>query len=67
VNGYDGRPTESQTNRMNVLARDLEAAYATFGATADKGVAALNPPLQSRKLGALTRLTAEEWAKRQKP
>ena len=67
MNGYDGRPTESQTNRMNVLGRDLEAAYATFGTTADRGMTALDPSLQSKKLGALTKLTAEEWARRQKP
>jgi photosystem II stability/assembly factor-like uncharacterized protein len=66
VNGYEGRPTESQTTRMAVLAKDLESAYGRFGTTADKEFAALNPQLQKRKLDALKKLTPEDWQKRQK-
>ena len=66
VNGYEGRPTESQVARMGVLERDLEAAKAKLDAMADKETAALNPQLERRKLEALRRLTSEEWTKRQK-
>jgi photosystem II stability/assembly factor-like uncharacterized protein len=66
VNGFDGRPTESQINRMGVLGRDLEAAYVKFAAAVDKELSALNAQLRSRKLDALKRLTQEEWQKVQK-
>jgi hypothetical protein len=66
VNSYEGRPTESQVNRMGVLRADLEAAYKKFEASADKEIAALNPQLSKRKLDPLAKLTPEEWAKRQK-
>jgi hypothetical protein len=66
VNSYEGRPTESQIDRMGVLAADLESAGKAFEAAADKELAALNPPLVKRKLDLLARLTLEEWTKRQK-
>jgi photosystem II stability/assembly factor-like uncharacterized protein len=66
VNSYDGRPTESQVNRMGVLRADLEAAYKKFGTAADKEIAALNPQLERKKLDPIAKLTPEEWAKRKK-
>ncbi len=66
VNSYEGRPTESQINRMGVLAADLEAAGKKFEAAADKELAALNPPLTKQKLDPLAKLSLEEWTKRQK-
>jgi hypothetical protein len=67
VNFYEGRPTESQVNRMGVLRADLEAAYRKFEAAADKELAAINPQLAKRKLEPITKLSQEEWTKRQKP
>jgi hypothetical protein len=66
VNGYEGRPTASQTSRMAVLGQDMEAAYARFVATADKEMAALNPQLKGKKLDPIAKLTQEEWARRRK-
>ena len=66
VNSYEGRPTESQVNRMGVLAVDLEAAGKKFEAAAAKELAALNPQLTKLKLDPLATLGLEDWTKRQK-
>jgi hypothetical protein len=66
VNFYEGRPTESQVNRMGVLAADLEAAGEKFESAADKELAALNPQLAKRRLEPLAKLGLPEWTKRQK-
>ncbi len=64
VNGYEGRPTRSQLDRMAVLQRDLDAALAAFEATLAKQAAGLAPQLASLKLAPITRLTREAWDKR---
>ncbi len=66
VNGYEGRPTRSQLDRMAVLATDLEAAVKGFDGAADRELAALNPQLARKKLDPLVKLTAEAWEARQK-
>jgi photosystem II stability/assembly factor-like uncharacterized protein len=66
VNGYEGRPTASQTSRMAVLGQDMEAAYTKFVASADKEMAALNPQLKGKKLDPLAKLSQEDWSKRRK-
>jgi hypothetical protein len=62
VNGYEGKPTQSQLDRMAVLAQDLDAAFARFNAAADKELAALNAGLAKAGKPALAKLTAEQWA-----
>lgn len=53
VNGYDGRPTRSQLDRMEVLAGELEAAGRRLDAAADKELTALAPLLRKAKLDPL--------------
>ncbi len=55
VNGYEGRPTQSQLDRMAVLAADLEAAGRKLDALADPEIAALNPLLLKAKLEPLAK------------
>ena len=50
VNGYEGRPTQSQLDRMAVLGADLEAAGKKLDAHVDKELAATAPQLQRAKL-----------------
>jgi len=50
VNGYEGRPTQSQLDRIGVLERDLTSARARFETVALKEVAAINAQLAARKL-----------------
>jgi photosystem II stability/assembly factor-like uncharacterized protein len=64
VNGYEGRPTRSQLDRMAVLAQDLEAAAARFDAAAAKELPALNAGLARVGKPPLAKLTAEEWSRR---
>jgi hypothetical protein len=64
VNGYEGKPTRSQLDRMEVLAQDLEAAMARFNAAADKEMPALNAGLGRAGKQPIAKLTAEEWAKK---
>ena len=64
VNGYEGRPTASQLERMQILEKDLEAAAAHFEKAADKELPSLNEALAERKLEPLRKLSEEEWRKR---
>jgi hypothetical protein len=64
VNLHEGRPTESQMNRMAVLGKQLEAAQARFQSTVTGDVAKANAQLEKRKLEAIKPLTEEEWKKR---
>lgn len=61
VNGYDGRPTRSQLDRMAVLGGQLDSAAARFQALLDGDVARVNRPLIARKLEPLRVPTREEW------
>jgi len=64
VSGYDGRPSESQLQRMAQLQTKLEAKTREFEAAAD-GIDDLNKILGKRDLEPLHRLTLEEWQVRQ--
>ncbi len=50
VNGFDGRPTRSQVDRMGVLASELDAASATFQAATSKELPSLNAQLSKKKI-----------------
>ena len=60
VNGYDGRPTNSQLEQLEVLERRIGEAEARFAAqTATLG--ALNRRLERRDLAPITVQTREQW------
>ena len=63
VNGYNGRPTKSQIDRMGALSRDLDAAWAKFTAQS-KEMGLLNAELAKRKLDAMAPLSEEAWRKK---
>jgi hypothetical protein len=66
VNGYDGRPTESELQRLGVLRRRLDEAEARFGAlTEPSRLDPLNRQLERAKRSPLRLLTEAEW--REKP
>jgi len=64
VNGYEGRPTESQINRLGVLAKQLDDAVAAFDQKVAKDAAPINAQLARKKLAPIVKLTPEEWDKR---
>jgi hypothetical protein len=64
VNGYEGRPTESQVTRMGVLAGELEAAGGRYDAAVAREMPALNTALAGRKAAALAAVTEEDWRRK---
>jgi len=64
VNGFDGRPTDSQIAYEQTLQQQLEAARNTFQSLISKDAAALAGDLKSKSLEPITALSREEWAKR---
>jgi photosystem II stability/assembly factor-like uncharacterized protein len=63
VNGYNGRPTKSQLDRMTALSRDLDAAWAKFnGLSKETGL--LNADFAKRKLDPIKPMTEEAWRKK---
>ena len=65
VNGYEGRPTESQTAHTVVLERELDEAKGKFDGIVAKELAAVNSALAARKMEPLRLLERAEWEKRQ--
>ncbi len=64
INGYDGRPSNSQIELAKRLAGELEQHRATYE-TALGELDALNAVLERRKLERLSPLTRETWQERQ--
>jgi photosystem II stability/assembly factor-like uncharacterized protein len=64
VNGYEGKPTESQRQRAVVLGKQCDAAQAAFEATMAKDGAAVNRELVKKQLEPITTLTLEVWEAR---
>ncbi len=66
VNGYEGRPTDSQVGRMEVLGKDMEAVRGKYEALLAKELGPINAILGKQKLEAIKPLAQEDWQKRQK-
>jgi photosystem II stability/assembly factor-like uncharacterized protein len=64
VNGYEGRPTQSQLERMTVLGKQLDAATAKLQSMTTQQLQSVNPALQQEKLEPLALMTQEEWSKK---
>jgi photosystem II stability/assembly factor-like uncharacterized protein len=64
VSSYDGRPTDSQLERLARLQAELEARQAEFEAEVNN-IDRMNRVLTRRDLEPLKRLTHEEWQARQ--
>jgi len=65
VNGYEGRPTNSQTRYADVLEGELNAAQAQFESLTGKELESLNAGLAGKKLDPVKPMTREEWQKKQ--
>jgi hypothetical protein len=66
VNGYSGRPTQSQIESTTVLQKKLDDAGAQFQSIATSQVPALNTALQGKNLEPLKATSREDWDKKQK-
>ncbi|MCC6649805.1 MAG: glycosyl hydrolase [Candidatus Eisenbacteria bacterium] len=65
VNGYDGKPTESQQAMTDRLSAQLAKAQSDLEALLGKELPAVNGALAGRKLAPLKRETRPEWDARQ--
>lgn len=61
VNGYDGRPTDSQVARADVLGRELDDVIKEFQGITDKALPSINKQLAAKKLPAIKPVTEAEW------
>jgi hypothetical protein len=68
VNGYAGKPTGSELERLDILRRRLDDAVARFrGLTGEARLAPLNRSLQSGGHAPLTVLSEDAWRSRSEP
>jgi photosystem II stability/assembly factor-like uncharacterized protein len=63
VIGYEGRPSQTQAERSDALARELADVVNSFDAWASKELAGLNAELSRKNLEPVKTLTREEWEK----
>ena len=63
VNGFSGRPTQSQVDRTTVLKKQLDDAVAKFQSLTAQ-VPQLNTQLTNAKLAPLTMMSQDEWSKK---
>jgi photosystem II stability/assembly factor-like uncharacterized protein len=67
INGYAGRPTQSQLQRMDALEKMLGAELTVFDGLLKGETAAVNAALEKKKAEPLKPMTEDEWrAKDQK-
>jgi hypothetical protein len=63
VNGYEGRPGETQVIRTGALSRELDDVATEFRQLTDKQLSTLNASLQKKKLEPIRVPTEDEWKK----
>jgi photosystem II stability/assembly factor-like uncharacterized protein len=63
VNGYEGRPTDSQVARAGVLAHELEDVIHEFAELTGRQFPAINRALETKKFAALRVVPEEDWRK----
>jgi photosystem II stability/assembly factor-like uncharacterized protein len=63
VNSYEGRPTNSQVARSDVLARELEDVIREFTNLTSQQLPTINHQLQAKKLAAIPVLSEQDWQK----
>ena len=61
VNGYDGKPTNSQVERSDALGRELEDVIKELEQLTAKQLPAINSGLQKKKLEPIQPLTQPQW------
>ncbi len=65
VNSYDGKPTDEQVARADVLHRELEDVIQEFNHLMSPQLSSLNQQLAAKKLQPITLITEPEWQKQQ--
>jgi photosystem II stability/assembly factor-like uncharacterized protein len=65
VNGYSGKPTQSQIESTSVMQKQLEDAAAKFKAIAGTDLPAVNSGLAGKNLAPVKAMSREDWDKKQ--
>jgi len=63
VNGYEGRPTDSQVARAGALERELEDVIREFTTLTGRELAAINRGLQGKQMQAIQVISEADWSK----
>jgi len=63
VTSYEGRPTDSQAARTDVLGRELEDVIREFTELANRQLPDLNRGLQAKKVAPIAMLAEADWRK----
>lgn len=63
VNGYEGRPTQTQMDRADAIARELTDVIRDFDAWLAKELAGINSALTAKGLNPISPLTRADWEK----
>jgi hypothetical protein len=63
VNSYEGRPTDSQAARGDVLGHELEDVIHEFTDLTGRQLPDLNRGLQAKKLAPIAMISEEDWRK----
>jgi hypothetical protein len=58
---YDGRPSQTQLERADALARELADVTREFDAWASRDLAGLNAALAGKRLEPIALLTRAQW------
>ena len=64
LNGYEGRPSQTQVQRADAIARELTDVVKDFDAWLAKEISDINSALSARNLAPITPLTRDEWEKK---
>jgi photosystem II stability/assembly factor-like uncharacterized protein len=64
VVGYDGRPSQTQVERTDAIARELSDVMKEFDTWTSNNVAQINSSLQQKNLEQITLLTRDAWEKK---
>jgi photosystem II stability/assembly factor-like uncharacterized protein len=66
VNSYEGRPSQTQVERTDAIARELADVIRDFDAWLAKEMSGINSALSAEHLDMITPLTRDEWEKKNK-
>jgi hypothetical protein len=66
VNGYSGRPTQSQVESAGLLVKKLDEAGTQFQSITTSQIPVLNTALQGKQMEPLKAASREDWDKKQK-
>jgi photosystem II stability/assembly factor-like uncharacterized protein len=65
VNGYEGKPTQEQIKRTEVLGRELEDVIGEFQKLVNTQLTPLNKQLAGKKLQPINLISEQDWQKQQ--